>query len=413
MENKFVKDNIILFAGNLFVSISGFIYHFFSGRMLGPESYGLLGSLLSINNVIFTLAIVIQLSISKLTSETRLRHDSSRIKQIAFLFLRFLVKLGIPAAMLYFIFIGNIADFLHTDINPLLIVFLIIIFSSLLPINRGIMQGMQNFKSFSLSLVIEGLSKLIVLGIFIAVGLSVIGAMTALLLSYAVPFFISIIQLKGLYLAKATEPAGEFNFKPVLITLIALTSITLFYSADVMLVRHFLNETMSGYYAAISLIGKVVFFGSIPISFVMFPKVNELYIKGKNYYKTSYISLLGISAFGAVASTAFLLFSKFFTKLFFGSAFINIAPLIGLFSIAATLLAMINALVMFNLAIDRYKFIIILLLFNIIQIFLLWLFQSSLRQIIFMLMLLYSILLIIMLVYSYSGSPAKAPVLTA
>ncbi len=67
---------------------------------------------------------------------------------------------------------------------------------------------------------------------------------------------------------------------PVLIMLISLTSI---FNIDVLLVKHFFDSINAGYYAALSLLGKMIFFGSWSVSMVMFSKVSEAYALNKNY----------------------------------------------------------------------------------------------------------------------------------
>ena len=46
-EGSLVRDNFVLFIATMILNGIGFLYHFIMGRVLGPQSYGILGTLLS------------------------------------------------------------------------------------------------------------------------------------------------------------------------------------------------------------------------------------------------------------------------------------------------------------------------------------------------------------------------------
>src|SRR3989344_5509030 len=159
-KSKLVKDNLILFIGNSLGAFFTFLFHFYMGRKLGPSEYGALGAILALI-YLFTIPLnTIQTSIAKFTSEFK---SKNKDKEINYLLRRSLKKLslyGIIGVIGFALLTPLISSYLHISIISLLILSLFILFALLLAINRGVLQGLQNFKGFSINLTFEGLIKL-------------------------------------------------------------------------------------------------------------------------------------------------------------------------------------------------------------------------------------------------------------
>ena len=68
-KNKiFLKDNFILFISIFILNLFGYLFHFYVGRKLGPEDYGIFGSLLSLIYFIAVPMLAIQTSITEFVS---------------------------------------------------------------------------------------------------------------------------------------------------------------------------------------------------------------------------------------------------------------------------------------------------------------------------------------------------------
>mgnify|MGYP001614584193 CR=1 FL=1 len=382
-DKRLMKDSIILFSAVLFLNIMGYIFHFFVGRTLGPADYGIFGAIMSLIYIITVPMNTLQTSITKFTSNFNVHNE---IGKIAYLLKRSIKVLFIVSLITTFVFIilsPFLASFMNTEkISPFLSVSLFLFFALLLPINRGVMQGLQNFKGLGWNYCIEGTVKILIGILFIYLwGLN--GAVLAFGVSYIVPFFFSFIALK-----KDLINTEKFDTKEVykysIPVLIMLTSLTLFYSLDVILVKHFFNAVDAGLYAAISLLGgKIVFFGSGSISLVMFPKVAELYAMNGEHRGVLYKSMLLVTIFGLSITLFYWLFPNFSVGLLFGKEYLNIAPMLWIFAALMTLFSLVYLLSFYNVSIHKNKFIYLLILFNIIQVLLIYLFHESLWQIVY------------------------------
>src|SRR3989344_5761010 len=82
-NSKLLRDNLVLFLGSFVAGGLGFLYHFYMARILGPEQYGVLGTILSafyMVNIAFTNTI--QAAISRFAVSFWVKKSYSRIKAL-------------------------------------------------------------------------------------------------------------------------------------------------------------------------------------------------------------------------------------------------------------------------------------------------------------------------------------------
>jgi len=396
-DKQLIKDNFILFSTTMVLHLLGFLFHFYVSRKLGPIDYGIFGSLLSVI-YLFTVPLnTIQTAISKFVANFKVENNYRKINFLLRASLKKLAVYGVIGTVIFIALSPFVSKFLNTSITPLIVLSFFILFALLLPINRGTMQGLQKFKPLGFNLALEGIVKLFGGILLVSIGWGVSGAIGAFVLAYIIPFAFGFYPIKSIF----KERKESFNTKNVykysIPVVIMLLSLTAFYSLDVILVRHFLDPLQVGFYAALSLIGKVLFFGSFSIVQVMFPKVAELYAMNKPHKKILYKSLIFVSIFCMVSLLMFYLFPNFFVNLFFGKDYLEVSKYLVLFSVFITFLSLNFTLSFYNVSLNRYKFIYLLIVFNILQIALLSIFHSSIMQVIYILLFLMVVLFVILL----------------
>src|SRR3989344_5585203 len=195
-KHNLVRDNLTLFLGNGFGAFFTFLFHFYMGRKLGPEDYGELGAILAII-YLFTIPLTtIQTSIAKFTSNFKAKNKFEEIHYLHKSSTKKLLKYGAIVMILFLLMSKFIADYLHISVIHLLILSLFIISSLLLYINRGILQGLGEFKKFSLSLILEGFIKLFLGIILVLIGFGLNGSVGAITIGFIFVFIISIYQIR-------------------------------------------------------------------------------------------------------------------------------------------------------------------------------------------------------------------------
>jgi len=401
-KNKiFLKDNFILFISIFILNLFGYLFHFYVGRKLGPEDYGIFGSLLSLIYFIAVPMLAIQTSITEFVSGFKSKREFSKIAYLLRKSMRKMLILGIIVLIIFFALIPLISSFLKIDdFLPLFVLGFFLFFSFLIPIARGVLQGMQKFKLLGISFISEGIFKLVSGILLVSIGFGVSGAIGGFTIAYLLAFILTIYFLSKYFKIKPESFKSDEVYKfafPVLIMLFSLTGI---FTIDLVLVKHFFDEINAGYYAALSLLGKVIFFGTMSISMVMFPKVAESYAANSEYKRILYKSLLLVGLFAFGVTTFYFLFPRFTINMLFGNEYFAVSELLGLFAIFMSIFSLTYVLAFYNASIRKINYIYILIAFNILEVVLIWMFHKNLLQVVLILLGLVGALFISLLLYT-------------
>ncbi len=397
-RDPFLRDNAILFISLSLLNLLGYLFHFYIGRALGPKDYSVVGALLSIMYIILVPLNTIQTGITSFVSRFKAKGE---LDKIVYLFKRSLKKMFFYAIVVSIGFIvvsPLVAKFLNIDeLMPLFILSLFMFFALLLPINRGLLQGLQRFKGLGFNYILEGITKVGAAFIFIPLGFGVNGAIGSFVLSFFVPFILAFLILKRWLKGRGekfdTKEIYHFSW-PVLVMLLGMT---LFYTLDVILVKHFFDSLSAGYYAAASLLTKILFFGTLSISVVLFPKVTELHTKEKPSKKILIKSVGLVLLFCVPVTLFYFLFPEFVINLLFGKAYFAAAPLLGIFALAMTLFSVNYLMSFYAVAIGKRKFIWWVFLLALLMVLGIWFIHSALLHIIMILLVLNILLFLILL----------------
>ena len=146
---------------------------------------------------------------------------------------------------------------------------------------------------------------------------------------------------------------------PVTFTFI---SITCFCNIDVVMVKHYFSATETGVYSVAVVMGRIAFYLSGAILFVLFPTVSAEHAAGKDSTKTLYMSLLLTFLVCGGIAVVFSLFPEFTIKLLFGGKYLAAKNLLRIIVISMMFLSFINVFANYCLARKSYFFLIPLLL---------------------------------------------------
>ena len=366
----------------------GYLFQFYAGRKLGPSDYGIFGSLLAITYIIALPLNSVQTTITKFVTNFKVKEEPEKISYLLKRSLSKISMAGILFTVVFIILVPLIASFLKIENHTSLYVLSIFLFLSfVVPIVRGVLQGLQKFKELGISMIIEGISKVIFGVTLIAIGFGVSGAVGGFSISYVFGFFIAAYFLIKLLRMKGEKFDTKEVYKYSVPVLLILISLTLVYTIDVLLVKHYLDGVEAGYYAALALLGKIIFFGSISVSFVMFSKTSESYASETNEHRSLLIkSLLLVFTYGFFVTLFYYLFPSFSIGVLFGEDYLKIVDELWIFGVAMVLFSLAYILAFYNMSLNRIKFIYLLLFFNILEAFLIFLFHDTIREVVFVML---------------------------
>lgn len=380
MNHPLFSGSAIMFAGNMGANVINYAYHLIMGRVLGPVEYGVLSSLYSILYLVSIIPSSASISIVKFISSAKDDQIYSVYSQI----MKLIFKLSIIMSFIILISSTLIAKFLHID-NILSIILLApILFLSLLTlVNQAASQGLIKFIGHIVPTLISSTLKFLLGLIFVYIGWAVQGAMLAIAIGALISFIYSYgfirkniakTKLKTVDLKPFIKYSG-----PVLLQSLAFTSI---FTVDVMLVKHFLDPFSAGIYAALSTLGKIIFFATSAISTTMFPVISKRKSLNQDYRKIFFASLL-ITLIIAVFITFFYwLFPNIAIGILYGKDYLSVKNELVLMGIFMLFYTLSHLIVNFFLSIGKIKIVFIPLLAALIQVVIIWFNHNSINQIV-------------------------------
>lgn len=400
IRNEFFNASIWAFLATGTMSVGNYFYHLLMGRMLGPESYGVLESTISFLYILSVPFNTLTLIIVKFVSAYKGKQDYKSISGFYFYLRKNLFIFGLIATLIILLLSPIIISLLHLPsiLFPVFISinFFIGLFSVL---TKSMLQGFLKFSAFFVANATEILTKIILAVILVILGFSVIGAYFALIASVVVSYLVAsyFIKKEKLNFEKFTENRNIFKYSiPVFLTTLSLTSL---FTTDIILVRFFFPGVESGYYAALSVLGKVIFFASSPLTIVMFPIVSEKHAVGKKFQHLIFTSFVLTLVIALVLIVTYYLFPEFMVGILFGNKYLRIVPLLGFFGVFIGLYSLCGLLANFYLSIHRRIVSFFVMIAAILQIFLIILFHRDLLQIINISIIITSILLVVLIAY--------------
>lgn len=401
ITSEFFKASFWVFLASGVLSAGNYFYHLLMGRMLGPELYGVLESVISLFYIISIPFIPLTLVIVKFVSSYKGKHEKEAIASFYNYIRNKIFLYGIIATLGILIGSPLIMSFLHINNLYFQIFMALGFFIGLLSVLiKGTLQGIFNFFAIFVANTAETVGKLAIAVILVYLGFKALGAFIAIALALLIGLVVSFFFIKKERLSSIKEfKDGREIFKysiPVFLTMLGLTSL---FTTDVILVRNLFSGVESGYYAALSVLGKIIFFATFPISMVLFPLISEKRAADKEYKNlllTGIILALVISG-GIVLLYYFL--PKIMVVLLFGEKYVKIAPLLATFGVFIAIYSFCSLLANFYLSIYKTRIYAFVLAASMLQIILILLFHKSLSEVINMSILSSAMLLISLIVY--------------
>ena len=266
LRERMLSGSAVMLLSSVFVGCMNLVYNFAVAHKLGADSYGHA-------SVVYTLLMLlssITLSFQLLCSKFVARSDSSAEKIAIYQLLhRWSWICGVLVGALLALASGAIRGYLNLPSSRLIwLLGAAIVFYIPLGTRRGFMQGTYAFRRLAVNFALEVTVKLVgalalmtplaVPGVVIAIAASVMVAYFA-----AIPNQQSIPQIPGPTLRSGVGEgvqAATFFIGQVIIN-----------NVDIVLVKHFFGATQAGVYAAIALVGRVVYMLSWSVVSSMFP----------------------------------------------------------------------------------------------------------------------------------------------
>jgi len=297
---KLFTNSFIIFVGATIGSVFSYLFNMFMGRMLGPAQYGNFTAILSLLMILSAAGAAIFTVSMRYSGELYANSNYIKLKKVFQAFSKYSFILGAVMLILGLLLINPIASFFVIDQSMAIVIAIIsAVLSLILMVNKGVLQGAQDFKSVSIVSALEMLLRLGVGLLLVYWGMGLNGAVSALAISVGLTYLVTLLPLKKLF---SRESAKNISNKVVINraeiinyswpTLVSTILLMLLLNIDIVFIKHYFEPHEAGLYAAISTIAKIIFYLTGPVVGVMFAMVSEKTTTGEKHYKILMLSIL-------------------------------------------------------------------------------------------------------------------------
>ena len=316
LQARVLSGSFILLTGSGLVTAINFAYNIAVARFLGPIAFGHA-------TAVYTLLVLISavtLSFQIVSAKVIAQQSSLEGKSTAYRgFHKSAWECGIIVALLLLMFQKTIAGYLNLP-SPMLVVLLAVGVAFYVPLGsrRGYIQGAYGFHRLASNLVLEGLVRLGGSLVVISLGFGVRGVIAANAAGIAVAYLAAAPKLAPGVPAELHLPDA---FREALQAIVFFAGQVLINNCDIELVKHFFPPTSAGLYAAVALVGRVVFAFSSAIINTMFPVMAGTRSEQRKDHSVLVTSLLLVFGIGSVIAVGLRLSPAWIWTTLFGAQF--------------------------------------------------------------------------------------------
>lgn len=381
-ESRLVRQNLTLFAGGLVAGIGGFVYHAIAGRVLGPATYGQVAFLIAIYSVGTAPALILVVVLARYTATLVARGDAG-VRSLLARTMRLVAIPGLVLVLVTTLVARPVAEFEHLGSGlPVLILGFSVALIWQVAIPRGILQGLQRFTPLALNLGLELIVRTTVVFFLLIAGYAVSGAMAAVFTGLAFCFTLGLFSLRDHFGRGGTRVQLRVMAGFSLTAAVGIIGIQVLYNQDVILAEHYLGGHAGGIYGGLNKIGTILFFLTLSVSQVLFPRVVEAVAKEQHPGRILIQSAGILTALGAGALVVFAVVPALVVGILFGPGFRDASPYVLAVGVIGLALSLDNLLIQFFMAVHDRLFVPILAAACVAEAALIVVFHAGVGQIV-------------------------------
>jgi len=266
LRARVLSGSMIMLISSGLVGAMNLLYNLWIAHALGADSFGHASAVYTVLMLLSSVTLSFQLLCSKFVA----KNDSIAEKVGIYRYLHrrsWIFGIGISVLLLYSSSI--ISNYLNLPTRSyMMLLALGVVFYVPLGARRGMMQGMYDFRYLAINFVLEVVVKLGGAILFIALGYGVFGVIAAVVASIIVSY---VFARPYRHLQKESRTTLPMAFGEGVQASVFFIGQVIINNLDIILVKHFFSATQAGVYAAIALVGRVVYMLSWSVVSGMFP----------------------------------------------------------------------------------------------------------------------------------------------
>ncbi len=373
---------MVLLSGSGLATILSLAYNVVIGWFLGPKNFGHATVVYSLLVLLSAISFAFQIVVAKVVAQ----QPSAEMKaEVYWRFHRSAIGCGISVALVLFLFRQGIADYLNLP-DSSLIAMLAIAAGFYIPLGarRGYDQGSYRFHRLAMSLVIEGAARLGGSYLLVVAGYGVQGVVAANAVAMAVSYFAMTQRLP----TRVPNPVrlGD-GIREIGQALLFYSGQMLINNCDLVVVKHIFPAREAGLYAAIGLVGRVIFVLSAAVVNSTFPIVAGTRAEERKDLRVIATSLLLVLGIGSLVAFAMWIAPPRLWTTMLGPGFqiagkYDIPYLSALYALKTVVYSMSAVVITFEMAYKIANTSWVQLLFSGVLIAGIYQFHSSMHQVI-------------------------------
>lgn len=306
--DTFLRHNLVFFIGVGGVGFLNYLYHPILGRLLSLEDFGEVEALLSLTAQFGIFLSVLGMMVINISASDNSVEEKNRL-------ISGLRSLALVVSWLSFLTIIAISGYLRGVLSfnswyPFAVLGILLPLSVSTTVRRSFLQGQRDFKTLSLSGMLDGFSRIFFSVLFVYIGWRTFGAMVGLVITQFVILFYLYTKIKGQFVFANLSFGGvigtlKTELKYGIIIFVVSMAITTLYTADILVVKYFFSPAEAGLYSGVATIARMIFFLCATVAGVLFPSVSKV----NSTEQDRLLLMKAIILIGAIGGLGTLVFS--------------------------------------------------------------------------------------------------------
>jgi O-antigen/teichoic acid export membrane protein len=352
LKNRYIKDNIIYMVGTLIGGMFGYLFHFFVARQLSVAAYGEMQSVFAFVGISGIFASGLSYFVIKYSSAFASAKDYAANAQ----FITHLNKklLGAVAVVSIFLFALSpvVKNILHlSDVWGIVAGILAVAFSIFSVVFQETLRAWQKFMALTVVGVLAALTKFFIgyemASYFNKSSPVVFSLASSVLIGWivAVYFWKKMGRNSQVWTGKTWEEyisrkkiwknAVQIIFYSLLVAFAA--------NADILLVKNLTTAEITGYYGALSVLGKIVLWLNLSVVSVALPRACADGHRGEQLKPKIFLFSVGIMlAIGGSLILAYYFAPKIIMGLLFGTKYLPVSGMLWLFGLMSLIMSFLK-----------------------------------------------------------------------
>lgn len=364
---KLLTGSVLLFAGTLLANFGNYFFTFIMARLLSPANYGDMVTLFALGTILAVptagVVAIVSRDVARLKGTGNFQEIRDRLAGATKKF----ALVGVAMTVAFWLCTPLIASFLHVGTLAAALYGTTLVFTFLIALSQGTIQGLQRFGTLSLILSGQVILKIILGVAAVLVGYQLFGVMGSVVVAQAALYLLMAVYLWRKVGGSHTPHNWKTLTKENQLVIGGMLLMFLLFNLDLFFAKHFFPPGLAGSYAVLSVLGKIVLFTTGSVASVLLSLVSERIAQRQPYRHLALLGLVLVYLPGFTLVSLYAFFPSVIVGLLF-PAYPQVEIYLGLYGGLSLVLAILNVLVYYFLAVRDYRFIWLLGVANVVAI---------------------------------------------